>query len=112
MHTDNPSPTNSSLSQKEDLPDSSALCNVLKEKDISDEDKKNRYDQSSLPPIDGGFQAWMFLAASTMVEALVWGFGFSFGVFENYYRNNDQIKGSNMVAVIGTCATVRTNDLL
>ncbi|KAJ5948565.1 MFS monocarboxylate transporter [Penicillium verhagenii] len=61
--------------------------------------------ENDLPPIDGGFHAWMFLAASTMIEALVWGFAFSFGVFESYYRDNELLKGSNMVAVIGTCAT-------
>lgn len=26
-----------------------------------------------LPPIDGGIHAWLFLAASTMLEALAWG---------------------------------------
>lgn len=62
--------------------------------------------EDDLPPIDGGFHAWMFLAASTMIEALVWGFAFSFGVFESYYRDSDVLKGSHMVAIIGTCATV------
>jgi len=28
---------------------------------------------SSLPPVDGGKDAWLFLAASFMVEALIWG---------------------------------------
>ena len=27
----------------------------------------------SLPPVDGGKDAWLFLAASFFVEALVWG---------------------------------------
>lgn len=27
----------------------------------------------SLPPVDGGKDAWMFLAASFVMEALVWG---------------------------------------
>lgn len=26
-----------------------------------------------LPPVDGGFHAWMFLAASFVIEGLVWG---------------------------------------
>lgn len=29
--------------------------------------------EKPLPPKDGGSQAWMFLAASAMIEALVWG---------------------------------------
>ena len=35
------------------------------------------------------------------------GFAFAFGVFEKYYRDLEDFQGSDMVAVIGTCATVR-----
>ncbi|KAJ5894967.1 hypothetical protein N7495_006658 [Penicillium taxi] len=62
------------------------------------------YDEKDFPPMDGGFHAWMFLAACTMFDALVWGFAFSFGVFQNYYRHDDRFEGSPMIAVIGTCA--------
>lgn len=98
MHTstDNSSSACSSLCRKQDSTESPS-CSTSNEKGPF---------EPPLPPIDGGYQAWMFLAASTMIEALVWGFAFSFGVFENYYRDNEEIKGSNMVAVIGTCATV------
>ncbi len=30
-------------------------------------------DESTLPPVDGGKDAWLFLAACFVVEALVWG---------------------------------------
>ena len=40
-------------------------CEVL-EKNISS-------DKDEIPPMDGGFHAWMFLLASAMLEALVWG---------------------------------------
>jgi hypothetical protein len=30
-------------------------------------------DEKKLPPVDGGAQAWLFLIASSMLEALVWG---------------------------------------
>lgn len=30
-------------------------------------------DDKNLPPVDGGAQAWLFLIASSMLEALVWG---------------------------------------
>ncbi len=33
----------------------------------------SNHDDSSLPPIDGGKEAWLFLAACFVVEALVWG---------------------------------------
>lgn len=29
--------------------------------------------EDKLPPQDGGIQAWLFLAACAMIEALVWG---------------------------------------
>lgn len=34
------------------------------------------------------------------------GFAFAFGVFQSYYRDNELFEDSNMVAAIGTCATV------
>jgi len=33
----------------------------------------NGNPESNLPPVDGGKEAWLFLAASFVVEALVWG---------------------------------------
>ncbi|RSL68708.1 hypothetical protein CEP54_002751 [Fusarium duplospermum] len=58
----------------------------------------------SLPPVDRGKEAWLFLAASFMVEALTWGFPFAFGIFQDYYSTNAPFKGSSSIAVIGTCA--------
>ncbi|KAI2620347.1 MFS general substrate transporter [Hypomontagnella submonticulosa] len=58
----------------------------------------------SLPPVDGGKDAWLFLAACFAVEALVWGFPFAFGVFQDYYSNNEPFAGSPNIAVIGTCS--------
>ncbi|KAJ5124532.1 uncharacterized protein N7515_008357 [Penicillium bovifimosum] len=62
-------------------------------------------EEQKLPPVDGGFQAWMFLAACVMLEALIWGFAFSFGVFQKYYASHEAFEHTSMVAVIGTCAT-------
>ncbi|KAK2058092.1 major facilitator superfamily transporter [Colletotrichum caudatum] len=58
----------------------------------------------SLPPVDGGKQAWLFLAACFAVEMLVWGFPFAFGVFQNHYSTNPPFAGQPNIAVIGTCA--------
>ena len=64
---------------------------------------------STLPPADGGKQAWLFLAGAFMIEALVWGFPFSFGVFQEYYATHEpfasQPKG---LVAVGTTASVRT----
>ncbi|CAG7963203.1 unnamed protein product [Penicillium nalgiovense] len=83
------------------LPRSEAQIRLCPEK--LDETSSN--DVQRLPPVDGGFQAWMFLAACVMIEALIWGFAFAFGVFQKYYHAHEPFQDSNMVAVIGTCAT-------
>lgn len=58
----------------------------------------------SLPPTDRGKDAWLFLAACWAVEALVWGFGFSFGIFQDYYTTHKPFEGAGNVAAIGTSA--------
>jgi hypothetical protein len=61
-----------------------------------------------LPPIDRGINAWLFLAACFVMEALVWGFAFTYGVFQAYYSEIEEFKNSGNIAVVGTCAMVRT----
>lgn len=62
--------------------------------------------QFSLPPADGGKDAWLFLTAAFILEALVWGFPFSFGVFETYYSSHEPFSSDGAgVAAIGTTAT-------
>ncbi|KAF7561868.1 hypothetical protein G7046_g2247 [Stylonectria norvegica] len=60
--------------------------------------------ESSLPPVDGGKDAWFFLAACFALEALTWGFPFAFGVFQDYYSTHEPFAGSPNIALIGTCA--------
>ncbi|ODN74836.1 hypothetical protein L202_07142 [Cryptococcus amylolentus CBS 6039] len=43
-------------------------------------------EQAALPPVDGGRKAWLFLAASAMLEMLVWGLPFAIGVLLSYWR--------------------------
>ncbi|KAL2839835.1 major facilitator superfamily domain-containing protein [Aspergillus pseudoustus] len=61
-------------------------------------------DTESVPPIDHGKDAWFFLAACFFMEALVWGFAFTYGVFQAYYTEAEEFKDSSNIAVIGTCA--------
>jgi hypothetical protein len=58
------------------------------------------------PPADGGKDAWLFLAACFMMEALVWGFPFTFGLFQEYYSSHEPFASQGNTAVIGTCAMV------
>ncbi|KAI1321257.1 MFS general substrate transporter [Xylariaceae sp. FL0255] len=58
----------------------------------------------SLPPVDGGKDAWLFLAACFVVDALMWGYAFSFGVFQDYYDQTPPFSSSRNTATIGTSA--------
>ncbi|OTB07091.1 hypothetical protein M426DRAFT_318449 [Hypoxylon sp. CI-4A] len=69
--------------------------------DVQPEEGRQEF---SLPPVDGGKDAWLFLAACFAIEALVWGFPFAFGVFQDYYTTHEPFQGSQNIAVIGTCA--------
>ena len=60
----------------------------------------------SLSPVDRGKDAYLFLTAAFTLEALVWGFPFTFGVFQEYYTKHEPFAGSSSIAVIGTCAMV------
>lgn len=60
---------------------------------------------SNIPPTDRGKPAYLFLLACFMVEALVRGFAFSFGIFQEYYTR--EFPDEPNIAVIGTCCMVR-----
>jgi hypothetical protein len=66
----------------------------------------NAHNGKSLPPMDGGMNAWLFLAACFVMEALVWGFAFTYGVFQAYYSEIPEFKNTGNIAVVGTCAMV------
>ncbi|CAG7994410.1 unnamed protein product [Penicillium olsonii] len=60
----------------------------------------------ALPPTDRGKDAWLTLAACCVLEALVWGFPFSFGVFQEYYDRQEAFaREKSTIAAIGTTAT-------
>ncbi|KAL8716152.1 MAG: hypothetical protein Q9220_000057 [cf. Caloplaca sp. 1 TL-2023] len=60
----------------------------------------------SLPQADRGKDAWLFLAGCFMIEALIWGFPFSFGVFQEYYSTHEPFSSKpSGIAVIGTSST-------
>jgi MFS family permease len=60
----------------------------------------------SLPRADGGKDAWLFLAGCFCIEALVWGFPFSFGIFQDYYSKHELFSADrSKIAIIGTTAT-------
>ncbi|TYJ55129.1 hypothetical protein B9479_004166 [Cryptococcus floricola] len=43
---------------------------------------------TSLPPVDGGWRAWLFLMAATWIEVLVWGLPFAVGILHGVYHHS------------------------
>ena len=39
----------------------------------AEDGNEHEMEMASLPPVDGGKDAWLFLAACFMIEGLVWG---------------------------------------
>lgn len=65
------------------------------------------YEHASIPQADGGQRAWLFLIACFFVEGLVWGFAYSFGVFQEYYTTHEPFsKDPSGIATIGSSAMV------
>ncbi|KZV74992.1 MFS general substrate transporter [Peniophora sp. CONT] len=62
----------------------------------------------ALPPVDGGIQAWTFVFCAFIIETLVWGFPFSYGVFQEWYLSSPDspFRGASESAInaIGTIA--------
>ncbi|KAI0759366.1 MFS general substrate transporter [Trametes elegans] len=57
-----------------------------------------------LAPIDGGIRAWTFCFCGFFLEMMVWGFGFSYGIFQDYYTSHPPFQNSSSVAIsaVGT----------
>ncbi|KAH7378724.1 major facilitator superfamily domain-containing protein [Pyrenochaeta sp. MPI-SDFR-AT-0127] len=60
--------------------------------------------ESLLPSADGGKDAWLFLAAGFVSEIMVWGFPWSYGIFQDYYSTSLPFAGSSGIPAIGTSA--------
>jgi len=61
---------------------------------------------SALPPVDGGREAWSFLAAATILETLVWGVPYTVGIFHEYWTSTT-FKGEGE-GVVTLAATLQT----
>ena len=60
-------------------------------------------EQASLPPADGGYQAWLLLGGCFVINVLIWGFAFSFGVLQEYYTTHEPFSlEPHGIATIGT----------
>ena len=62
----------------------------------------------ALPQIDGGRQAWSFVAAGFTMEMLLWGGLFSTGVFLKHYSVTEVCEGCAQTQVRGKTLTLLT----
>lgn len=67
---------------------------------------------SSLPPIDGGKDAWLFLAAGTVIEALTWGTPASIGVLHEYWTSELFPIGTDGRELLTVAATLQVRKSL
>ena len=90
----------------------------LESRGNSEEDPSHHWNDdgaaagSTLPPADGGKDAWLFLAGSFVIETLTFGFALSFGVLQEYYSTHEPFAESKDIATIGTTASVCDEHLL
>ncbi|KAK4962916.1 hypothetical protein LTR10_000543 [Elasticomyces elasticus] len=63
-------------------------------------------EASTLPPVDGGRDAWLALAGAFCLEALIWGFPYCYGIFQTYYSTHEPFASEPAgIATISTTAT-------
>ncbi|KAB8293952.1 hypothetical protein EYC80_009424 [Monilinia laxa] len=87
------------LPRREDIP-------LFNESTRDLEGESANTEGGNVPKADEGRDAWLFLAACFVFEALIWGFPFAFGVFQTYYSTHPPFdKHANSIAITGTCAT-------
>nr|VWP01489.1 Cytochrome P450 monooxygenase CYP52X1 [Ganoderma boninense] len=52
-----------------------------------------------LAPVDRGVRAWTFCFCSFVLETMIWGFCFSFNVFQNYYTAHPPFNSSSSISI-------------
>ncbi|EPE24735.1 MFS general substrate transporter [Glarea lozoyensis ATCC 20868] len=65
--------------------------------------ENNEIEVPSLPPTDHGKAAYLVLLGCTVLQAPIWAYSLSFGVFQAYYTTQHPLTGSpSTLATIGT----------
>ncbi|KAK7686228.1 hypothetical protein QCA50_010448 [Cerrena zonata] len=65
----------------------------------SSEHPTSSVNVQELPPVDEGRKAWLFCFSGFMLESLVWGFGFSYGIFQGYYTSHPPFNTESHLAI-------------
>ncbi|GAB5590144.1 hypothetical protein Unana1_05044 [Umbelopsis nana] len=61
----------------------------------------------SLPPVDGGINAWLVLIGGFVIEGFVWGYPFSYSVFQQHYMKQPEFASASIteLTLVGTLST-------
>lgn len=60
----------------------------------------------ALPPTDRGAGAWLVLLGAFVIEGLVWGFVYSYGIFLEHYSRLEQFqRSSTRIPLVGTISS-------
>ncbi|KAL4916273.1 major facilitator superfamily domain-containing protein [Aspergillus aurantiobrunneus] len=69
------------------------------------DNEASRGPEFTLPPVDTGKDAWLCLVGAFFLEMAVWGFPFSFGVFQDYYTTTEPFaQDGSRVSLVGSCS--------
>ncbi|GAA5979675.1 hypothetical protein JCM11641_004051 [Rhodosporidiobolus odoratus] len=60
---------------------------------------------ASLPPVDGGKAAWMFVLAAWVLETFVWGAGYSSGTILLYFQSHEPWKSQSSALLTAASTT-------
>ncbi|KAI0672646.1 MFS general substrate transporter [Trametes maxima] len=71
-----------------------------------DSDPQEGATIQELAPVDRGIKAWTFCFAGFILDITVWGFSFSYGIFQDYYSSHPPFNKASGVAIaaVGTVA--------
>ncbi|KAF8667832.1 Major Facilitator Superfamily [Rhizoctonia solani] len=100
-------PSKSSLPSQANLAPSDRTENISSSSfnNVSPEEISLGAARSELLPVDVGFGAWSFVASAFLLDTIIWGFGFTYGVFQEYFIR-DKSFGDASEAALGAVGTV------
>ncbi|CAE6337663.1 unnamed protein product [Rhizoctonia solani] len=100
-------PSKSSFTSQVDPTSSDQVRNTsgLSFRDVSQGEVSLGLSTSELPPVDVGFGAWSFVASAFLLDTIIWGFGFTYGVFQEYFIREKSF-GDASEAALGAVGTV------
>ncbi|CEL58414.1 putative transporter ESBP6 OS=Saccharomyces cerevisiae (strain ATCC 204508 / S288c) GN=ESBP6 PE=1 SV=1 [Rhizoctonia solani AG-1 IB] len=99
-------PVSTTVSRRSSIGDSACSLGETLRNDPEDNVSHGEKSFDGIPPMDRGFEAWTFVASAFVLETLIWGFGFTYGVFQEYFTREKTFMDASEAALgaIGTLA--------